>query len=267
MDGGALGPGLLAGPPSQLCCHTHDGGAAVRIGTPGGGILPGTLSLPKFPARPSRKSLGTRPWPGAIGYLGGHPQPSHPPVCPDSPRHQSSPSSICCLLPPSPRACLFFFQNYRLPRRQSSKGGAVLSLCPAQPRHASQPWRGCCGKLDPGRAGGILRCRDFVSLGSQFCRWNPGRASWKGALEGPLLVLAPLPAPLRPSPRRVWVEIRCGRARREARAGLCRVLQVAPDPGLFGAVAAACWRLLLSPMLAPPLLPICYFLLVSSSHP
>ena len=47
----------------------------MRVGTPGGGILPGTLSLPEFPERPSRKSLGARPWPGAIGHLGGHPQP------------------------------------------------------------------------------------------------------------------------------------------------------------------------------------------------
>ena len=232
----------------------------MRVGTPGGGILPGTLSLPEFPERPSRKSLGARPWPGAIGHLGGHPQPSHPPAALTSPRHRGSPANICCLLPPSPRACLFFFQNYRLPRRQSSRGGAVLSLCPAQPLHASQPWRGCCGKLDPRRAGSILRCPDFVSLGSQFCRWNPGRASWKGALEGPLLVLAPLPAPLCPSPRRVWAETRWG----EGSTGFSRW---PPDLGLCGAVPAACWRLLLSPMLAPPLLPICYFLLVGSSDP
>lgn len=33
------------------------------------------------------------------------------------------PASICCLLPPTPSRCLFFFQNIRLPPRQASKGG------------------------------------------------------------------------------------------------------------------------------------------------
>lgn len=36
---------------------------------------------------------------------------------------QGLPPSICCLLPPTPSRCLFFFQNIRLPPRQASKGG------------------------------------------------------------------------------------------------------------------------------------------------
>lgn len=71
--------------------------------TPRGGILPGTLSLPRFPARPTRKSLGTRAWPGAIGHPGGHPPAQPPPACPDLPRRRvwhllpasSLPSTVC----------------------------------------------------------------------------------------------------------------------------------------------------------------------------
>ena len=96
-----------------------------------------------------------------------------------SPRHRVWPASICCLLPPSPGACLFFFQNHRLPRRQSSKRGGVLetSLCPLQPHHASQCWRGWCGRLGPpaGRRH-PWAARISSTLGSWFRWWNPEQA-------------------------------------------------------------------------------------------
>lgn len=102
-------------------------------GTPGGGILPGTLSLPQFPARPSRKSLGARPWPGAIGHLGGHPQPSHPPACPDLP--QTPCLSRQHLLPASslPQSLFVFLPELSPPTEAVIQGRCCSVPCPAQP--------------------------------------------------------------------------------------------------------------------------------------
>ena len=175
-----------------------------------------------------------------------HRAPGGPPSSPatrrpalTSPRHRVSPASICCLLPPSPSACLFFFQNHRLPRRQSSKGGGVLetSLCPPKPimphsrggdgvggsgpgRQAASSAAGVSSALAPGSAGGILA----------VCESSPHlRVSWKGALDGPLLVLALLPAlPCPPSPplRQDLVRAPAGVG---SRLG-CRALPGGPEP-------------------------------------
>ena len=103
---------------------------------------------------------------------------------------------------------------------------------------------GISSALTPGSVGGIPGAR-------------PGRGLWKAlCLSWPLCLLPFAPSPPPPP---------AGFGQRPGGGGLCRVLQVAPDPGLFGAES-------LQPA-GPAALPhagstpssLFYFLLVSSS--
>lgn len=158
VDTRDLRSGVLAWAPIQRCCQIQDRGS---VG-PGCKRTSGWWHSAKdtfsdwIPCQVQPEEPGdlTLAWchraPGG-GWRGAPSSPAtHQPAL-TSTRHQVSPASICCLLPPSPSACLFFFQSHRLPQRQSSKRGGVLetSLCPLQPHYASQPWRGWRGRLGP----------------------------------------------------------------------------------------------------------------------
>lgn len=201
-------------------------------GTPGGGILPGTLSLPQFPARPSRKSLGARPWPGAIGHLGGHPQPSHPPACPDLP--QTPCLSRQHLLPASslPQSLFVFLPELSPPTEAVIQGRCCSVPCPAQPclaalegmlweagpragRQAASSDAGISSALAPRSVGGIPGAR-------------PGRGLWKAlCLSWPLCLLPFAPCPPPPPPARFGQRPSGGRGRGGVGGGLCWALQVA----------------------------------------
>lgn len=214
----------------------------MHVGTPGGGILPGTLSLPEFPERPSRKSLGARPWPGAIGHLGGHPQPSHPPVCPDLP--QTPWLSRQHLLPASslPQSVFVF-----LPELSPPTEAVIQGRCCSVPLPCTAP--PCLTALE-----GML-----WEAGPQAGRRHPQmpgfRQPWlpvlsvesrAHVLEGgsgrPSACLGPSACPHLPLPPQ-------GLGGDPVGGGLYRLLQVAHDLGLFGAVPAAC------SLLAPAALP------------
>lgn len=226
----------------------------MHAGTPGGGILPGTLSLPEFPARPSRKSLGARPWPGAIGHLGGHSQPSHPPACPDLP--QTPCLSRQHLLPASSLLqSLFVFLPELLPPTEAVIQGRCCSvLCPAQPCLAALEgmlWEAGprAGRRDPQMPGFRQPWLPVLSVESRahVLEGGSGRPS---ACLGPS---ACSPSPLPPHlPRQ-------GLGRDPVGEGSAGFSRWPPTRACLEQNHCSLRGLLLSPMLAPPLLPFFTF--------
>lgn len=160
VDRGGLRPGGLGLRPTQPVALS-DPRWRGRRRTPGGWHPARDAFSAQVPCRPNRKSL-------PLPLAWRHRAPGGPPSSPatrqpalTSSRHRVPPASICRLLPPAPSACLFFFQNHRLPPRRSSRGGGVLHtpLCPPQPHQGSRPWRRWCGRLGPwaGRRPGFHR--------------------------------------------------------------------------------------------------------------
>lgn len=183
-------------------------------GPPCGGILPETLSQPRFPVRSSWKSLGAQPWPGATGHPGGHP-PAQPPAslpCPPPDTVSRLPASAACFLSPPVLVC---FSSRNITSHGGSHPKEVAFWRHPSALHSPitphSPGGYDVGGGGPGGQAAPSGSQDFVSrwLLVQLVESGAGvraaltSASWEGALEVSLLVLAPLPAPVPPPLRGV----------------------------------------------------------------
>lgn len=187
-------PGSWPGPLCQRCCQTQDRVACCRLAEEdpwevascqGRFLCP--TSLPGPAEEPGAPTLA---WRHRAPGGGGH-RAAQPPACPARPQTLLLSRQHLLLASSLPQRLFVFLPEPSPPTEAVIQGGGVLRHPSALAAREGMAWE----------AGFRQPWLPVLRVESRACvRVALASVAWKGALEVPLLVLAPLPAPLAPPP-------------------------------------------------------------------